>query len=178
MDGGQLREVFAGSSAELKRAPQQCAQLGGADLRVPRECPPVVPPFGIVEGGRLHGIYSPFFALASVGPFQLFGYRGLLLLPLLAALLMLLGLARLAGQLGLGACAQGWVVVIAGLATPIWFYAVVFWEHGPAACCLVWSLVAAIQYRNTGRYAALVRAACVRRWQSASETSCICFFRF
>jgi hypothetical protein len=131
----------------------------GARIATPEQCSPVPVPFGLVENGQLHGIYSPFFALTSVLPFKLFGFRGLVLLPLFATLLMLVGLVRLAKSLGLGDRGQAWAVVLAGLATPTWFYAVMFWEHSLAVCFVVWSLVAVAGFARTGATRSLVLGA-------------------
>jgi hypothetical protein len=55
-----------------------------------------------------------------------------------------------ARSLGLGERAQAWAIVLAGLATPVWFYAVMFWEHSLAVCLVVWSLVAIAGFARTG----------------------------
>jgi hypothetical protein len=133
----------------------------GRTLVPETQCNPIPYPFGIITDGHLQSIYAPFFALISTLPFKLLGFRGLVVWPLLATVVMLVGLARLAGHIGLRARAQAWVVLVAGLATPIWFYAVLFWEHNVAACFLVWSLVAAVAYANFGARRELVRTACL-----------------
>ena len=132
---------------------------GGQALAPEPECRPIPFPYAVPFDGRLHSFYSPVFALASTLPFKLFGFRGLVLCPLLAALFMLVGLASLAGLLGLNRRAQGWVVLAAGLATPVWFYSVTFWEHSLAVCFLVWSVVAAGMYGKTGTAKMLACAA-------------------
>jgi len=133
----------------------------GRTLVPETQCNPIPYAFGIITDGHLQSFYAPFFALISTLPFKLVGFRGLVLWPLLATLAMLVGLARLAGLIGLGPRGQASVVLVAGLATPIWFYAVVFWEHNVAACFVIWSLVAAVEYAKSGARRELLRAACL-----------------
>lgn len=131
----------------------------GRSLVPESQCNPIPYPFGILVDGHLQSFYSPFFALVSTLPFKLWGFRGLVVWPLLATLVMLVGLARLAGFLCLRPRVQALAVLAAALATPTWFYSVVFWEHNLAACFLVWSLVAAVGYAHSGARRDLVRAA-------------------
>jgi len=98
-----------------------------------------LPSFSVVENGRIYSIYSPFFALISTGPYLLFGFHGLILIPILASLLLLLGIARICAFLTDDRRTALVAVIVTAFATPLWFYGVVFWEHVPAAAAGVWS---------------------------------------
>ncbi|MDM8527295.1 hypothetical protein QUF58_03710 [Anaerolineales bacterium HSG24] len=68
-----------------------------------------------------------WFSLLSVWPFQLGGVTAIYLLPWLSGL----GVAYLSGQIAarLDARAFAPTVLLVGLATPIFFYSLLFWEH-------------------------------------------------
>jgi hypothetical protein len=101
---------------------------------------PLPAPFSVVRDGKIYSQYAPLFAVASSLPYRWFGYTGLYLLPLLGALLTLAGVARLAESVGLEARWRHMAVLLAGVCTPLWFYAVVYWEHALAACLAVWAV--------------------------------------
>jgi hypothetical protein len=111
---------------------------------------PIAKPFMHFDEGELYVSYSPVFALVSALPFELFGPVGLYLLPLAAGLLALPAVRRLAQMVSgdetarVGAVA----VLLAGLATPLWFYSHSFWEHTPALALSCWSFVACLHYRE------------------------------
>lgn len=120
---------------------------------------PLPPPFSIVADGKLYSQYSPIFATISSLPYSLFGMRGLYLLPLLGALLLLIGVARLASFFrdqarGIAPLA----VLLTGLATPVWFYSQVFWEHTLAVCACVWAAFFALRFLSDRRERNLVAA--------------------
>lgn|GEM_PF-1288640 len=133
----------------------------GRTLVPETQCNPIPPPLGVIVDGKLHAIYSVPFVLFSSLPFKVAGIRGLVFLPVVATLLMLLGVARLAGSLGLGRGMQAWAVLAAGLATPLWFYSVMVWEHGLAACLLIWAVIAAVEHARSGAIQPLVLSACL-----------------
>ncbi|GAB4111194.1 MAG: hypothetical protein Fur005_19650 [Roseiflexaceae bacterium] len=87
-------------------------------------------------GERSYGMFSDAFAIASSPFFFLFGYPGLYVLPLAAGLLSLAAIFWIARPL-IGAWAALLVVLVSGLASPLWFYSVVFWEHTPALLLLL-----------------------------------------
>jgi hypothetical protein len=93
--------------------------------------------FSVVRDGRLYSLYSPVFPALSALPFRAFGDAGLSLLPLLASLALLGFVGRIADLAELPPPGRALSILVAGLATPVWFYAVVFWEHAVvAALCL------------------------------------------
>jgi hypothetical protein len=111
---------------------------------------PIAKPFMHFVERELYISYSPVFALFSALPFRLFGPIGLLLLPLAAGLIALPAVRRLA-QLASGdatARVGSVAVLLAGLATPLWFYSQTFWEHTPALALSCWSFVACLRYRE------------------------------
>ncbi len=126
---------------------------------------PLPAPFSIVVDGRLFSQYSPVFATVSSVPYGLWGYPGLFVLPILGAMVALAGVATIAREGAPGrAGAPALAVVIAGLSTPLWFYAVAFWEHTLALAASVWATRTFIVYaRNPswGRLVVAVGLSCV-----------------
>jgi hypothetical protein len=75
---------------------------------------------------------------AAVPLYELGGFRGILLLPMLAGVMTALGARALARRLGDEGDRAFWLV---GLATPVAVYALDFWEHAPGLACMVWGVV-------------------------------------
>ena len=100
--------------------------------------------FSQVHEGQLYPVFSPIFAILASVPYDWFGYTGLYVLPLLASLLTLAGVAKLVDLVveegTTRTIARHGAVLVAGLCTPLWFYSVVFWEHTVAASLCVWSV--------------------------------------
>lgn len=119
---------------------------------------PLPHPFSHVEDGTIYAFYPPFFATLSSLPFRIVGFAGLYLLPALSALLTLAALAHVATRMGLGAAGRHALVLVAGLCTPLWFYAVVFWEHMPAACLSSWAVALLLDFLEDGKERRLVGA--------------------
>ena len=115
--------------------------------------------FSSVRGGELYSVFSPAFAMVSAVPYALLGYWGLYLLPFASALLMLRAVAELCALAGGGAGARRAAVLVAGLATPVWFYGVAFWEHCVAACLCLWALLFFARFVDSGASRDLVRGA-------------------
>ena len=114
---------------------------------------PIPDPFSYVEHGKMYAFYPPFFATVSSFCFRAFGFRGLAILPLLASLAMLGGIAALARGLRRDGPSPHVAVLVAGLCTPIWFYSVVFWEHTAAVCLSVWAIFFYLRFAgsNSGK---------------------------
>jgi hypothetical protein len=102
--------------------------------------------FSVVREGRLYSVFSPLFPTLSAFPFRALGDAGLCLLPLLASLALLAGVGRLAQLAQLPPWGGALAIGIAGLATPLWFYAVVFWEHALAASLCVGAVALAFGF--------------------------------
>lgn len=87
-------------------------------------------------------IALPFF---SAPLFRSFGWLGLYLVPMASAalaLFLMYGLWRVVGGTPLEAASA---TVFLGLLSPLWFYAVTFWEHAPAVALAALSLFLAAQ---------------------------------
>jgi len=99
--------------------------------------------FSTFKDGEHYSIFSyPYAALTAV-PFFFLGYPGLYLIPVVATVATAVLLALIGRQLGL---ARWWLLVpLAGLATPLSFYALVLWEHALAVCCAVAAVLLALQ---------------------------------
>jgi hypothetical protein len=147
----QTRAAAASGGRDLSLA------WAGAALDPEQRFRPLPAPFGVVEDAKLQGFYPPAFALLSALPWQAFGMRGLLLVPFASGVLLLAGVARAARTLGADAPGRSAAVLVAGLCTPVWFYAVVFWEHVPAACLAVWGVEGVLRFLRDGAHRALVR---------------------
>ena len=127
----------------------------GQDIDPAFEFNPLPAPFSQVSGGRLYSIFSPVFAALSAVPYHLFGFRGLYLLPLFGSLSLLFGVSRIGALLGLAPAVRHAAVLLAGLATPVWFYSVVFWEHTIAVSCCVWAVFWLLKFAETRAFSAL-----------------------
>jgi len=108
---------------------------------------PLPAPFSVVRDGKLYSQYPPLFALLSSLPYRWFGFPGLYLLPAAFSVLTLIGVARLAALVE--PRAGPLAVWLAGVCTPLWFYAVVFWEHAIALCFCVWAIRFHVRFRTT-----------------------------
>lgn len=97
--------------------------------------------------GEWQGIYSLTFTALSAPMLGAFGLTGLVLLPLLGALLVLAGTYALARRVG---CEPWWAVGVAAVtvfATPVLLYASQFTEHTLATGLVTWALVLVIPDR-------------------------------
>jgi hypothetical protein len=87
---------------------------------------PLRPPFVMYLDGTIQAIFPPSSSLLQAASVAVAGFRGMILVTLAAAALMLAATRRLAPP------SDAVLVVIAlGLASPLWFYAVSGWEHAP-----------------------------------------------
>jgi len=122
----------------------------GRDLDPELAFNPLPNAFSVVRDGRLYSVFSPVFPALSALPFRVFGDAGLCLLPLLASLALLAFVGRIAELAELSARGRALAILVAGLATPLWFYAVVFWEHAVAASLCVGSVALAFEFLMRG----------------------------
>lgn len=101
-----------------------------------------LPALYTVEAGEARvSIFSYPYALLTAPPFFALGYAGLYVVPLLATVATLVTAAALGAHVGLR---KLWAVPPAlGLATPLGFYALVFWEHALAALLATAALLCA-----------------------------------
>jgi hypothetical protein len=99
----------------------------GQFLDPARELFPIRPPFVMTAGSSTQAIFPPASATLQALAVAALGMRGMVLVSLLAAAVILIASARLAerGQ-------NGAVLLTLGIAGPLWFYAISGWEHAPA----------------------------------------------
>lgn len=131
----------------------------GAELNPDLTQAPIPYPFGVAIKGRLYWQYSPVFAALSSIPFRFFGMLGLVLVPLLSSLLILPAVRGLAVAVSGDRAAGGLAMVLAGLASPLWFYSQVFWEHTAAVALTSAGVLWGLRYLETGAWRALAGAA-------------------
>jgi hypothetical protein len=141
----------------------------GKDIDPTFDFVPLAYPFATIRGERLFSVWSPFFATVSSVFFRHLGYPGLYVLPFVASLALLAALARLVEEVGGGVRARVYAVVLAGLATPLWFYSATFWEHTVVIALLVWGVVALMRFLASGR----LRHVCL----AAALTAFAAYFR-
>lgn len=103
------------------------------------------------KDGQLISVFQPTFLVISAVFYSLLGFWGLYILPFGSAVLLLVGVGRLAGALYPGRLPAHLAVLVTGLATPIWFYSQTFWEHTTAACLCVWGMVFVVRYLASDR---------------------------
>lgn len=122
----------------------------GLDLDPELAFNPMPNSFSVVSAGRLYSVFSPVFPALSALPFRLFGDAGLCLLPLLSSIALLGFVGRIAELAELPPRGSALAILVAGLATPLWFYAVIFWEHAVAASLCVGSVALAFDFLMRG----------------------------
>lgn len=99
----------------------------GQFLDPSREFFPLRPPFVMTTGGTTQAIFPPAAAVVQAIAVAASGFRGLIVLSIVSAAVVLVASLRLApAEYGLA------VVVAVGLGGPLWFSAVSGWEHTPA----------------------------------------------
>lgn len=99
----------------------------GAFLDPARQFFPLRPPFVMTASGATQAIFSPVAASVQALAVAVAGYRGIILLSVAAAALVLHAARTLAPA---GTALP--LLLALGLGTPLWFYAVSGWEHAPA----------------------------------------------
>lgn len=85
--------------------------------------------FGVVDG-QVRFAWPMPFALLSRPFYDLFGERGLFVVPALCGAACALLAGKIAERLRPGTGPLG--AILTGLATPVFFYSTLFWEHTPA----------------------------------------------
>lgn len=99
----------------------------GEFLDPAREFIPLRPPFVLMTGGTTQAIFPPASAVLQAVAVAAAGFRGLIVLSLVAAAVVLVASSMLAP-----AKYELATVIAVGLGGPLWFYAVSGWEHAPA----------------------------------------------
>lgn len=95
---------------------------------------PLGPTFYEVREGHIYVVWPLLFPILSLAFYWLLGFSGLFLLPALTGAGTVYLTGRLAERLHPGTGL--WAALLVGLATPVFFYSVMFWEHVPAVFCI------------------------------------------
>src|SRR5262249_39771904 len=111
---------------------------------------PFAPPFAYRAGGRFLAGFAPAMSALSVIPLMGLGRRGLVVLPLVSTIAVLVVLRRLCQSLGFGRGLTLATVAITALASPIPFYAMVFWEHSLFTLAALAAIAAVVPARSPG----------------------------
>ncbi len=102
------------------------------------------------RGGELYSPHPLLFALASAPAWLALGFRGLYVLPLLAAAATVLLTVVLARAFG---ARRPWLAgAIVAFASPIFFYGLCYWEHTPAVALWLGGFVLLLR-KSTARLA-------------------------
>ncbi|MBW1711888.1 MAG: hypothetical protein JRJ59_01900, partial [Deltaproteobacteria bacterium] len=101
---------------------------------------PFEPPFVQDKAGRRYLAFPLIFPLVSAPLYAAFGFRGLYLLPLLAAWLLWFRLYAVGLRLGLSSQALALGLTGLVLASPLTLYSTMVWEHTLAVCLAFWGL--------------------------------------
>ncbi len=119
-----------------------------------REMFPIRPPFVMTTGGSTQAIFSPTSAAVQALAVAAVGMRGMVVVSLASALVILVAAGRLAER------GQDIAVLLAlGIAGPLWFYAISGWEHAPAVAFSTAAFAVAI--RSPARAAPLMAGLCL-----------------
>ena len=95
--------------------------------------------------GEVHFHWPIWFPLLSRVLFEAFGIGGIYVVPLLCGWLIALASGWIAARFDWRLAAPA--IVLVGLATPVWFYSLTFWEHTLAALLAMLALAVAIATR-------------------------------
>ena len=98
------------------------------------EAAPLMDRFFIVHGDHAHALQSPLFPIIVAPEIALLGTRGAYLLPILS-FVVLLPLLDVVRRRYAPTLSWGLLATSVLLLNPLFFYALEFWEHAPAAAC-------------------------------------------
>jgi hypothetical protein len=150
----QLASLRAGVAGG-REAPYPAAAIDPGRRFYPRGPNPGLPslpyPSTAPDGG-VHFQWPIYFPLAVLPFFSAFGIDGLYVVPLLSGWLIAVLSGVVAHALSRRLAAPA--ILVVGLATPVWFYSLTFWEHTPAVC-LIMLAVAILVRSRAGSWPAL-----------------------
>jgi hypothetical protein len=110
------------------------------------------PPFVLVAGGETQAIFSPASSIVQALAVTAAGVRGMMAVTMIAGLATLWATARMSPPE-----LRPYTLIAAGLAGPLWFFAVSGWEHAQAVACGAIAFAAAV--RGTGLPSAIAAGA-------------------
>ena len=120
----------------------------GEFLDPERTFTPLRPPFVMTAGHETQAIFPPASAIVQAFAVSAAGARGMIAVTILAGLATLWATARMsAPEL------RPWALLAAGLAGPLWFFAVSGWEHAQAVACGAVAFAIAMQGATPARAA-------------------------
>ncbi|MBK9471427.1 MAG: hypothetical protein IPO18_03975 [bacterium] len=118
--------------------------------------------FEAFKDGQLISVFQPAFLVLGAVAFKLLGPLGINLLPIIGAGLMLAAVSTLGRRLGYSPTGRHLAVLLAGLATPTWFYSQNLWEHTLAAALCMWGVVGIICFfQDASRRPLVLGCACL-----------------
>ena len=115
----------------------------GAFLDPERVFFPMRPPFVFTLAGETQAIFSPAAAIIQAAAVSVAGIRGLTLVSILSAAVILYAAAVLAS-----ARDRAGVLVALGLGGPLWFFAISGWEHAPGVAFGTAAFACAARWRH------------------------------
>lgn len=105
---------------------------------------PFHPPFVYEIGEHRYAQYPIWFPLLSAPFYQMFGFRGLYLLPAIALFLHWVAFRALAARLGIPPFPATAALLALVFASPLTLYAAMFWEHTLAVALAFFGVVVAV----------------------------------
>lgn len=106
------------------------------------------PPFVITAGAETQAIFPPASAILQALAVTVAGVRGMMAMTIVAGLVTLWATARMSvPEL------RPYTLLAAGLAGPLWFFAVSGWEHAQAVACGAVAFALVMQGTGAGRVA-------------------------
>jgi len=118
----------------------------GTDFLAGPEYSPMQEPFFTHIDSKVYGVFSNLFVFLSSVMFQVFGFRGLYVIPLLSFFLLIPVVWKIAGLFSFPKLTQLLSLVLVSLCTPVWFYSLTFWEHLTATAIIVWGIYFYLYY--------------------------------
>lgn len=112
--------------------------------------------FEAFKDGQLISVFQPAFLVVGAAAWKLLGPLGVNLLPILGAGLMLAAVSALGRRLDYSQRGRHLAVLLAGLATPAWFYSQNLWEHTLAAALCLWGVVGVVGFLQERTWRPLV----------------------
>ena len=103
------------------------------------------PPFVMAVGAETQAIFPPASSIVQALAVRVAGVRGMMAVTILAGLVTLWATARMSSP-----AVRPWALLAAGLAGPLWFFAVSGWEHAQAVAFGAVAFAAAMQAPGTG----------------------------
>ena len=137
-------DAFFSGDGGLKLTQIQQLRAGRSGILIDRTVPPWVrdawdagffpfhAPFVREKDGRVYSVFPVYYPALNVPLYSLLGFRGLLILPMLALLILWIRFAALLRERIESIFARLTALVFVSAAAPLLIYGMIFWEHAPA----------------------------------------------